>query len=132
MQQIEPITDYLKRKLREVGAARFDAIAEAAGVNASFIRKFFYGSRENPRVQTIQPLIDYFSKLERGEEDLKQSQAIAGHANVPVGTADLKAALDEAGRAGLIQRRIARVQRRAIDRAKDVELEAFKATGKGA
>ena len=72
MQEIEPITIYLKRKLKDAGAARFDAIAEAAGVNASFIRKFFYGSRENPRVQTIQPLIDYFRAIERGESELAE------------------------------------------------------------
>lgn len=72
MQQIEPITHYLKRQLKDAGAARFDAIAEQAGVNASFIRKFFYGSRENPRVQTVQPLIDYFKSIERGERSLPE------------------------------------------------------------
>ncbi len=67
MEQVEPITDYLKRRLREAGASQFDAIAEASGVTASFIRKFVYGSRENPRVQTIQPLLDYFAAIDRGE-----------------------------------------------------------------
>lgn len=66
----EPITDYLKRRLREAGASRFDAIAERTGVTGSFIRKFVYGSRENPRVQTVQPLIDFFASVDRGEEDL--------------------------------------------------------------
>lgn len=60
MQATEPLTDYLKRRLREAGAANFDAIAAETGVTGSFIRKFVYGSRENPRVQTIQPLLDYF------------------------------------------------------------------------
>jgi hypothetical protein len=73
MQEIEPITIYLKRQLKDAGAARFDAIADEAGVNASFIRKFFYGSRENPRVQTVQPLIDYFKAIERGERALPES-----------------------------------------------------------
>lgn len=72
MQEIEPITIYLKRKLKEAGASRFDAIAERAGVNASFIRKFFYGSRENPRVQTVQPLIDFFRSVERGDTELPE------------------------------------------------------------
>jgi transcriptional regulator with XRE-family HTH domain len=58
----EPICDYLKRRLKDAGAARFDEIALASGVTPSFIRKFVYGSRENPRVQTIQPLLDYFAK----------------------------------------------------------------------
>ena len=84
MEQIESITDYLKRRLRETGAARFDAIADEATllsglaldsderVHASFIRKFVYGSRENPRVQTIQPLLDYFAAVDRGERELPE------------------------------------------------------------
>lgn len=70
MEQVEPITDYLKRRLREAGAARFDAIAERTGVTSSFIRKFVYGSRENPRVQTIQPLLDFFHAVDGGEQTL--------------------------------------------------------------
>jgi transcriptional regulator with XRE-family HTH domain len=61
MEQAEPITDYLKRRLREAGPSKFEEIAAEAGVTVSFIRKFVYGSRENPRVQTIQPLLDYFA-----------------------------------------------------------------------
>lgn len=60
----EPITDYLRRRLREEGTARFEVIADEAGVAVSFIRKFHCGSRENPRVQTIQPLLDYFERLD--------------------------------------------------------------------
>lgn len=77
MMEIESITSYLKRRLREAGASNFDAIAQKATelaslpdddkVNSSFIRKFVYGSRENPRVQTIQPLLDYFAAVDRGE-----------------------------------------------------------------
>ena len=70
MSQIEPITDFLKRRLREAGSARFDSIADAAGVAPSFIRKFVYGSRDNPRVQTIQPLVDFFQAVDRGEREL--------------------------------------------------------------
>jgi predicted transcriptional regulator len=70
MEQIEPITEYLKRRLREAGAARFDAIADATGVTRSFIPKFVYGSRENPRVQTIQPLLDFFQQVDAGEREL--------------------------------------------------------------
>lgn len=70
MSNVESITDFLKRRLREAGAARFDAIAEEAGVTPSFIRKFVYGSRENPRVQTVQPLLDYFQAVDRGERVL--------------------------------------------------------------
>jgi hypothetical protein len=73
MEQVEPITDYLKRRLREAGAARFDAIAAQTGVTGSFIRKFVYGSRENPRVQTIQPLIDFFREIDIGARHLPEA-----------------------------------------------------------
>lgn len=66
MDNTEPLTDYLKRRLREAGASNFDAIAAETGVTCSFIRKFVYGSRENPRVQTIQPLLDYFAAKDAG------------------------------------------------------------------
>lgn len=72
---VEPITEYLRRSLRDAGAARFDAIARETGVAASFIRKFVYGSRENPRVQTIQPLLDLFHAVERGERALPEPSA---------------------------------------------------------
>lgn len=84
MEQIESITEYLKRRLRDAGASRFDAIADEATllagipldsedrVHASFIRKFVYGSRENPRVLTIQPLLDYFAAVDRGERQLPE------------------------------------------------------------
>jgi hypothetical protein len=84
MEQIEPITDYLKRRLREAGASRFDAIADDATrlaklpperrVTSSFIRKFVYGARENPRVQTVQPLLDYFAAIDRGEHSLPEPE----------------------------------------------------------
>lgn len=55
-----PITEYLHRKLTEVGTAGFDQLAIETGVKVSFIRKFFYGGRKDPRVNTIQPLLDHF------------------------------------------------------------------------
>lgn len=72
MEQIETITEYLKRRLRDAGAARFEAIADEAGVTVSFIRKFVYGSRENPRVGTIQPLLDYFAEVDQGKRELPE------------------------------------------------------------
>lgn len=91
MDQIESITEYLKRRLREAGAARFEKIAarasEMAGlsgldsVRLSFIRKFVYGVRENPRIGTIQPLLDFFAAVDRGEEQLPTPDARAAHAH---------------------------------------------------
>lgn len=67
---MEPIIDYLKRKLKEAGSARWEAIAEAAGIAKTLPRKIAYGDRENPGVNTIQPLKDYFEAVERGEIEL--------------------------------------------------------------
>lgn len=60
-----PITTYLQEKLAEVGTAGFEQLAADTGVKVSFIRKFFYGSRENPRVMTVQPLLDHFQAQDR-------------------------------------------------------------------
>lgn len=60
-----PITAYLREKLTEVGTAGFEQLAADTGVKVSFIRKFFYGGRENPRVMTVQPLLDHFQAIDR-------------------------------------------------------------------
>lgn len=67
---MEPIIDYLKRKLKEAGPARWEAIAEAAGIAKTLPRKIAYSDRENPGVATIQPLLDYFQSVDRGEIEL--------------------------------------------------------------
>lgn len=65
--------DYLKRTLREAGPARWEAIALEAGVAKTLPRKIAYdSSRENPGVSTIQPLLDYFAAVERGERVLPE------------------------------------------------------------
>ncbi|WP_429949595.1 hypothetical protein ACQYWY_21745 [Comamonas sediminis] len=58
------ITTYLKEKLTEVGTGGFEKLADDTGVKVSFIRKFFYGNRPDPRVKTVQPLLDHFQKLD--------------------------------------------------------------------
>lgn len=60
-----PITTYLHRKLTEVGTSGFEKLAGDTGVKVSFIRKFFYGGRQDPRVNTVQPLLDYFHEQDR-------------------------------------------------------------------
>jgi hypothetical protein len=67
---MEPIIDYLKRSLLHAGHARWEAIAERAGVAKTLPRKIAYGDRENPGVQTIQPLVTYFQAVDRGEAEL--------------------------------------------------------------
>lgn len=69
---MESIIEYLKRKLKEAGAARWEAIAAAAGVAKTLPRKIAYDDRENPGVSTIQPLLDFFGAVERGEKTLPE------------------------------------------------------------
>jgi hypothetical protein len=76
MRPMESIMDYLKRKLREAGPARWEAIAAEAGVAKTLPRKIAYDDRDNPGVSTIQPLLDYFGQVERGERDLPHSEKV--------------------------------------------------------
>ena len=77
MSVMEPIVSYLRRNLREAGPQRFTAIAREAGVSESLLPKLAYGMRDNPRVGTIQPLLDYFQSIERGERVLPQHNSKA-------------------------------------------------------
>lgn len=67
---MQPIIEYLQTKLREAGPRRFASIAADTGVSESLLPKIAYGMRDNPRVQTIQPLINYFNAIDRGERQL--------------------------------------------------------------
>lgn len=77
---MEPIIDYLKRKLKESGPKRWTAIASAVSAqlpdgdkfSEHLLRKIAYGDRENPGVATIQPLLDYFGAIDRGELELPE------------------------------------------------------------
>ena len=66
---MEPIIDYLKRKLKDAGPGRWEAIAAECGVAKTLPRKIAYDDRDNPGVQTIQPLLDFFLSMDRGEVD---------------------------------------------------------------
>lgn len=63
----ETLIDHLRRRLRAVGASRWQGIAQAAGVSPRLLPKIAYGDRDNPRVRTIQPLLDYFAAVDRGD-----------------------------------------------------------------
>lgn len=67
---MEPILTYLQRKCREAGSARWEAIANAAGVNKGLPKKLAYGERPNPGIRHLQPLLDLFQAVERGEREL--------------------------------------------------------------
>lgn len=68
----EPIVDYLKRKLREAGPARWAAIASETRCSVHMLRKLAYGDRDNPGVATIQPLLDLFRAIDREERKLPE------------------------------------------------------------
>lgn len=67
---MELIISFLKRRLREAGAARWELIAAEAGVAKTLPRKIACNDRDNPGVQTIQPLLDYFRQVDDGERAL--------------------------------------------------------------
>jgi DNA-binding phage protein len=59
----EPIIQLLQRRLREAGAKTWPGIAVATGVSAHQLRKIAYGDRTNPRLDTVQPLMEHFGIL---------------------------------------------------------------------
>lgn len=73
---MEPIIVYLRRRLREAGAATWERIAREAGVSPRLPAKIAYRERENPRLQTVQPLLDYFAAVDRGERKLPDRYAL--------------------------------------------------------
>jgi len=72
---MESIIEKLKRQLRLAGAPRWEAIAFECGVAKTLPRKIAYEDRENPGVMTVQPLIDFFAQVERGERVLPEPMA---------------------------------------------------------
>lgn len=66
---LSPLID----RLREAGPANWEAIAAQAGVAKTLPRKLVYGDRENPRVLTVQPLIDYFKAVDEGQVSMPGS-----------------------------------------------------------
>ena len=69
---MESIIDYLMRRLREAGPDRWELIAEEAGIAKTLPRKIAYGDRKNPGTKTIQPLLDYFDAVDRGEREMPE------------------------------------------------------------
>lgn len=75
---METIVDYLKRNLRATGPKLWPLVAAEVNANLpesdrvpeSFLRKLAYGDRDNPGVKNVQPLLDYFQAVDRGERTL--------------------------------------------------------------
>lgn len=64
------ILDPLVDRLRAIPSTFWEVIAQEAGVAKSLPRKLAARDRENPKVNTIQPLVDYFDAVDRGERAL--------------------------------------------------------------
>lgn len=75
MGKIKPMSTILQPlidRLRAAGPARWEAIADAAGVSKALPRKLVYGDRDNPTVQTIEPLMNFFTAVEKGEREMPE------------------------------------------------------------
>jgi len=60
------ILNTLVARLEPYTHAELEAIAHAAGVSPDLPRKLRSGERSNPTVRSIEPLIDYFNKVDQG------------------------------------------------------------------
>lgn len=72
---MESIAAYLRRKLKEAGAERWQPLADEIGCNFHTLRKFVYtekdGDRERGlRLSIADDLMQIFQAIERGERDL--------------------------------------------------------------
>lgn len=75
MHAMETILEFLKRRLNEAGSANWESIAREAGVKVSVPRKIVWDkTRENPGVKIVQPLLDYFHKIDLGEPKLPAAE----------------------------------------------------------
>jgi hypothetical protein len=64
------ILEPLVQRLRALPSSQLEAIAREAGVAKTLPRKLASRDRTNPGVRTIQPLVDYFEAVDRGERAL--------------------------------------------------------------
>lgn len=63
---LQPLVD----RLRSIPSKQWEDVARAAGCAKTLPRKLATGDRVNPGVQTIQPLIDLFARIDKGEVSL--------------------------------------------------------------
>lgn len=67
---LKPLVD----RIRAIPPAQWEDLARMAGCAKTLPRKLACGDRSNPRVRTIQPLVDYFDRVDRGESPLPRGQ----------------------------------------------------------
>lgn len=70
-----PIVDFVRSRMHDLGHGRLVALADEVNKNlprehrisVSALRKLFYDERSNYGIKTLQPLLDYFRAVDRGE-----------------------------------------------------------------
>lgn len=80
---MESILDFLRRRLKDAGPARWPGISEVVSaklpedenISIHLLRKLAYGDRDNPGVKTVQPLLDFFDEVDRGLRDMPEPAA---------------------------------------------------------
>lgn len=60
------ILNTLVARLERFTLAELEALAHAAGVPPDLPRKLRSGERKNPTLRSIEPLIDFFNKVDQG------------------------------------------------------------------
>lgn len=57
------ILTYIKTKLEDCNISEIETIAASSNIPYQTIIKIKYGTTSNPRIKTIQPLLNYFKKV---------------------------------------------------------------------
>lgn len=60
------ILNTLVARLERFSHAELEAVADLAGVPPDLPRKLRSGERKNPTLRSIEPLIDFFNKVDQG------------------------------------------------------------------
>lgn len=76
LRAVETIMDYLLRRLRPLTARQRAAIEQQLGLSKGLTTKILCGERDNPRIGTVQPLIDFFRAVDSGTTSLPAAQAM--------------------------------------------------------
>jgi hypothetical protein len=80
------ILEPLVERLRAIPSSLWEDIARDAGCAKSLPRKLAARDRTNPRVLTLEPLINYFSDIDAGRRALPCAASIvASHDRAPTG-----------------------------------------------
>lgn len=73
---IEPILTFVRRRL-DSSRGDWPAIAASSGVPYHTLTKIAQGIVENPRINTVQRLLDLFQSIDRGDRSLAESAKAA-------------------------------------------------------